>query len=126
LTRQVRHISVSINRLPDEVYSFVSNPENVPKWATGLGDSIKNVNGEWLADSPMGKVKVKFAEQNRFGVLDHEVELESGVNIKNRNDKPLKGETSYERDYSGNGSYHRSGNGGNRISRRSNGSDESY
>ncbi len=82
-TYQVRHISVSINRPPNEVYSFVSNPENLPKWATGLGGSIRNVNGEWIADSPMGKLKIKFAEENKFGILDHEVELESGAKINN-------------------------------------------
>src|SRR5574341_1017206 len=49
-THQVRHISVSINRTPGEVHAFVSNPENLPKWATGLGGSIKNVQGEWIAD----------------------------------------------------------------------------
>jgi uncharacterized membrane protein len=83
MTNQVRHISVSIDRPPDGVYSFVSNPENLPKWATGLGGSIKKVNGEWIADAPMGKVKIKFAEENKFGVLDHEVVLESGVTINN-------------------------------------------
>jgi uncharacterized membrane protein len=83
MTHEVRHISVSIERPPDEVYSFVSNPENLPKWATGLGGSIKKVNGEWIADAPMGKVKIKFAEENKFGVLDHEVVLESGVTINN-------------------------------------------
>jgi hypothetical protein len=83
MTNQVRHISVSIDRPPDKVYSFVSNPENLPKWATGLGGSIKKVNGEWIADAPMGKVKIKFAEENKFGVLDHEVVLESGVTINN-------------------------------------------
>ena len=82
-THQVRHISVSIDRPPDEVYSFVSNPENLAKWATGLGGSIKEVNGEWLADAPMGKVKIKFAEENKFGILDHEVFLESGETINN-------------------------------------------
>ena len=82
-TYQARHISVSINRPPDEVYTFVSNPENLPKWATGLGGSIKNVNGEWIADAPMGKVKIKFAEKNKFGILDHEVVLESGVKVYN-------------------------------------------
>jgi hypothetical protein len=83
MTHQVRHISVSIDRPPDEVYSFVSNPENLPKWATGLGGSIKKVNGEWIADAPMGKVMIRFAEENKFGILDHEVVLESGVTINN-------------------------------------------
>lgn len=79
----VRHISVFIDRPPDELYAFASNPENLPKWATGLSGSIKNVNGEWIAESPMGKVKIRFVEANRFGVLDHEVVLESGVRIWN-------------------------------------------
>jgi hypothetical protein len=82
-TYPVRHISVSINRPPGDVYAFVSNPEDLPKWATGLGGSIKNVNGEWIADAPMGKIKIKFADKNKFGVLDHEVVLPSGVTINN-------------------------------------------
>ena len=36
------------------------------------------MNGEWVADSPMGKVKVKFVEDNTFGILDHDVTLPSG------------------------------------------------
>jgi len=82
-THQVRHISVSLSRPPNEVYAFVSNPENLPKWATGLGNSIKKINGEWIADAPMGKIKIRFAEENKFGILDHEVALESGVTINN-------------------------------------------
>jgi hypothetical protein len=82
-THQVRHISVSIDRPPNEVYAFVSKPLNLPKWATGLGGSIKKINGEWIADSPMGKVKIKFAEENKFGILDHEVVLGSGVTFNN-------------------------------------------
>ena len=80
---QVRHISVSINRPPNDVYAFVSNPENLPKWATGLGGSIKHVHGEWIADAPMGQVKVKFADENQFGIVDHEIVLESGIKVYN-------------------------------------------
>jgi hypothetical protein len=54
------------------------NPENLPRWASGLSGSIEHVGGEWVASSPMGKVKIRFAPPNAFGVLDHEVELESG------------------------------------------------
>lgn len=79
----VRHISVSINRPPREVYEFVSNPENLPKWATGLGRSIKNVDGEWIAEAPMGKVKIRFAERNTFGILDHDVISASGGTFHN-------------------------------------------
>jgi len=82
-TYQVLNISVTINRPPQDVYSFASNPENLPKWATGLGGSIAQVQGEWIADSPMGKIRIKFSEKNAFGILDHEVVLESGGRINN-------------------------------------------
>ena len=77
------HISVSINRSADQVYEFASNPENLPKWAAGLSGSIKKVNGNWIADSPMGTVKAKFAAKNKFGVLDHDVTLPSGEKAYN-------------------------------------------
>ena len=47
------HISVSINRPADLVYELASNPENLPRWASGLGGSIKNVGGDWIAESQM-------------------------------------------------------------------------
>ena len=83
MTFIAKHISVSIDRSAAQVYEFASNPENLPKWAGGLGGSIKKVNDDWIADGPMGKVKVKFAEKNKFGVLDHQVTLESGVKFYN-------------------------------------------
>ena len=73
-----RHVSVSINRSTDEVYEFSSNPENLPLWASGLSGAIENVNGIWVAESPMGRVKIRFADKNRFGILDHDVTLPSG------------------------------------------------
>ncbi len=80
---EVRHISVSIDRPPAQVYAFARDPENLPQWATGLSNSIEQVNGEWVAESPMGKVHIRFAERNAFGVLDHRVILESGVTVHN-------------------------------------------
>ena len=63
MTLKSQHISVAINRPAAEVYEFASNYENLPKWATGLEDF---------------KGKIKFAEKNKFGVLDHDVTLPSG------------------------------------------------
>jgi hypothetical protein len=81
MTFVAKHISVSINWSAAQVYEFAANPENLPKWAAGLSGSIRKVNGDWIADSPIGKVKVEFVEKNRFGVLDHDVTLPSGVTV---------------------------------------------
>ena len=80
----VQHVSVSIGRPPAEVYEFASDPRNLPRWAAGLvGTAVRMEAGEWTADAPFGKVRVRFAPRNPYGVLDHDVCLASGVTIHN-------------------------------------------
>ena len=74
-----RQISVSIRRSPADVYAFAGNPENLPQWAEGLSRTkLERSGDQWIADSPMGKIKVKFAPANQLGVMDHDVTLPSG------------------------------------------------
>lgn len=49
----------------------------------GLSGSIRKVDEDWIAESQMGTVKVRFVEKNKFGILDHDVMLPSGENIYN-------------------------------------------
>lgn len=79
-----QHISVTILCPPGNVYLFASNPENLPRWAAGLADaSIEKVGANWVTDSPMGQIKIKFAEPNLLGVMDHDVTLSSGAIVHN-------------------------------------------
>ena len=78
---QSRNLSVQIRRNPRDVYNFTSVPENFPRWASGLGKSLKRKNGEWIAETPQGPIKVRFTERNEFGILDHYVIPESGAEI---------------------------------------------
>jgi hypothetical protein len=80
-TQEVRHVSVSIDRAPADVYAFASNPQNLPLWATGLAKAMRHVDDEWIADGPAGPVKLRFAPRNDLGVLDHEVVPTSGAPI---------------------------------------------
>lgn len=75
-------LTVSINRDPRTVYEFVSNLENLPKWASKAFQSIKQVKGEWIAETPQGAANVVLAQRNDFGVLDHYVSLASlGIEV---------------------------------------------
>ena len=80
---EVRHVTVSIKRSPESVVRFASDPANLPKWASGLGGSIKNVGGKWIADGPLGKIEIRFVEKNDLGVLDHDVIPEKGPTMRN-------------------------------------------
>jgi hypothetical protein len=82
-TYPARHISTSIARSVSDVYEFMSNPLNAPQWAAGLSSGIEQHGDVWITDSPMGKVRVKFAPRNVFGVVDHDVTMMDGTVVHN-------------------------------------------
>ena len=83
MPRESLHLAVSIDRPAAEVYDYARDPAHLPAWAAGLAGGIAEVDGEWVADSPMGRVVVRFAERNPFGVLDHDVTLPDGTTVTN-------------------------------------------
>lgn len=76
-------LSVSIECPPGRVYAFVSNPENLPKWATAFCRSVRESAGEWIMETPDGPMTIKFVGRNDFGVLDHTVTVKPGIEILN-------------------------------------------
>lgn len=79
-----RHISIHIAGPAETVYAFASDPANLPAWAQGLGGSIEQIDGRWVAESSlMGRVVVAFTPPNDLGVLDHDVTLPSGETVHN-------------------------------------------
>jgi hypothetical protein len=81
---EVRNISVSIRRSPRDVYAFITNGENVPRWAKGLGHTSRREGAEWVVEGgPVGKARVRFAPPNDLGVADHDVTLENGATVHN-------------------------------------------
>lgn len=71
-------IGVVIDRAMPEVYEFAANPANLALWASGLAQTLEAVGGEWIAQSPMGRIKIAFAPKNNDGILDHDVTMENG------------------------------------------------
>ncbi|MCW2509383.1 MAG: uncharacterized protein JWP68_2531 [Modestobacter sp.] len=78
-----RHLTESIDRPAPEVYAYARDPAHLPAWAAGLAAGIRLERGEWVADSPMGRVLVRFVPVNEYGVLDHDVVLPTGESVTN-------------------------------------------
>ncbi|RZS80175.1 polyketide cyclase/dehydrase/lipid transport protein [Motilibacter rhizosphaerae] len=76
------HVAEHIARPAVEVYQYVSDPANLAHWASGLGNGVEQVDGEWQLDTPGGRATVEFAPQNPHGVLDHRITLPEGVVIE--------------------------------------------
>ena len=81
--RRCRTLSVSIDAPPARVYAFVRNPENLPRWASGLGRGVRKTADGWILETADGPLGFKFVADNDFGVLDHIVTLTPGVDILN-------------------------------------------
>jgi hypothetical protein len=77
------HLSTYVDRPAAEVYAYAGDPAHLPHWAAGLSGSVERRDGRWFADSPMGEVEVRFAPENAYGVLDHDVTLPDGTTVVN-------------------------------------------
>jgi hypothetical protein len=78
-----RHLGERIARPAAEVYAFVSDPANLPRWSSGLGSAIALTDGEWFIESPEGKLRFAYVATNDLGVLDHRVTFPSGETFYN-------------------------------------------
>ena len=78
-----RHISRFIARTPSEVSAFLSDHHNLPKWAQGLSAGVTEEEGVVVSDSPMGRVRVRFAAGAELGIFDHDVTLPDGQTFHN-------------------------------------------
>ena len=67
-------ISTAIKRSASDVYIYLAEPRNYPKWAAVEGPSFTRIGpNDWQCETAMGERVVRFCERNRFGILDHAV-----------------------------------------------------
>jgi hypothetical protein len=83
MTWPVVHISRSLDHDVAAVSSVAGNPANLPAWAAGLSSGIRQEDGRWITDSPMGVVEVAFTGPVELGILDHDVTLPDGSVVRN-------------------------------------------
>jgi uncharacterized protein YndB with AHSA1/START domain len=82
-TFEARTISMTIERPPGEFYAFAVVPENLPRWASGLGTSGAREGADWVSQMELGPVRVRLVARNDLGVLDHDVTLPGGEVVHN-------------------------------------------
>jgi len=73
--------TVSIRCPTQKAYEFISNLENLPKWAPAFAKSIAQTGGQWVIQTDQGPVGIRMCEKNSFGVVDHYVSPAPGVEI---------------------------------------------
>lgn len=79
---EFKTISISIDRNWREIYEAIWQPNDFPKWASGLSNSPLTKEGKvWRAEGPEGPIAIKFTDHNEFGIMDHYVDVGLGTEI---------------------------------------------
>lgn len=81
MTAAAKTLSISIHCTSSKLYNFVSNPQNLPLWATAFCRSARKTDTGWLIETNTGPMGLRFAEPNPFGILDHTVTVSPGVEV---------------------------------------------
>lgn len=55
---------------PEDLFAFVSNIENLPKWATGFCKSIRKEGEHYIITTPGGEMYQRFDVDPKTGKLD--------------------------------------------------------
>lgn len=73
--------SITIHRIPDQVFAFVSNPANLPLWSQSFCLSVYQENGQWMVETPEGPVKIRIAVHRQLRIADQFLSPAPGVEI---------------------------------------------
>ena len=83
-THPVRLIHLTIERDWREVYALAADPATMPRWAEGLSATMRRDGEVYVADGgPIGAIRIRFAPENPYGVIDHDVTFEDGRRFYN-------------------------------------------
>ncbi len=75
-----RTVSISIKRRPDDVYEYLADPANFPKWSIFI-KGIRKEGNDWIATTPEGIVRIRFTPRNAFRILDHTVTVSPQIQV---------------------------------------------
>lgn len=75
-------LNIYIDRSWQEVYEFVSDLMNFPKWAKTFCRSVKKQDNTWYEiETPQGLVRFRITPRNEFGVVDHYLISPKGAEV---------------------------------------------
>jgi len=78
--QEARTVSISIQRAADAVYAYLSDPANMPRWSLFIKAMARDGNA-WVATTPEGTVRIRFAGPNQLGVVDHHVRVNPELEV---------------------------------------------
>ncbi len=71
--------TVSIDADPSKAVRFLSDPQNLPRWAVGFAKSVRQDGGRWYVKTSAGELEVRIVADEKNGVVDFWMSPAPGV-----------------------------------------------
>ena len=71
--------AVSVDGPAAQVFDFVADPENLPKWAVGFCHAIRRDGDRWLVRTAQGELGIRYVTDRELGVVDFYLSPAPGV-----------------------------------------------
>ncbi len=75
-----RTVSISIARSAADVYAFLAEPTEFPRWSEFI-TRMQPDGEDWIATTSAGTCRIRFVPRNAFGIVDHTVIVAPGVEV---------------------------------------------
>jgi len=74
--------SVSVHGDAVEVFSFLADPGNLPRWAVGFCRAIRHdTERGWMVETSTGEVPIRYVTHAECGTLDFYMQVAPGVEL---------------------------------------------
>jgi hypothetical protein len=71
--------AVSIDGRANDVFDFLAEPTNLPKWAVGFCHSIRRDGERWVVSTATGQVAIRYVTDRALGVIDFYISPSPGI-----------------------------------------------
>lgn len=71
--------TISIDTTPQQLLTYVANPENLPKWAVGFAKTVRREGGGWVVETGSGEMALRIEADATRGTVDYWLTPAPGV-----------------------------------------------
>lgn len=79
MTMRANTRAVTIPASVEEVFAFLGDPGNLPRWAVGFARGIRRDGDEWIVETAAGAFPVRYGIDTERGTIDIHTSVAPGV-----------------------------------------------
>lgn len=73
--------TISIDVPPQQLLTYVANPENLPRWAVGFAKTVRRQGDGWVVETGAGDMALRIEADATHGTVDYWLSPATGVSV---------------------------------------------